>query len=68
MHSLAKKHDLLTDSGTEILEPAYIHSDGKIVNEEVSEKMINILSLIQKAGVTLLRDFRGSIGDYYTKV
>ena len=68
VYAMAKQHDLLKDSLTEMLETVYIESNGKLVNEDVSEKIINILSLIHIAGDTLLKDFKGSLGDYYNKV
>jgi hypothetical protein len=65
---MANEHGLLTASGTEILESPYICSTGKIIEKEISEKIIGILSLIHKSGDTMLKDFKGSIGDYYTAV
>jgi hypothetical protein len=66
--SMAQKYGLLTASGTGILDTAYIESTGKIVDQEVSEKMIGILSLINKSGDTMLKEFKGSLGDYYNAV
>jgi len=66
--SMARKYGLLTASGTEILETPYIDSTGKIVDQEVSEKMIGILSLIHDSGDTVLKEFKGSLGDYYNAV
>jgi hypothetical protein len=63
--SMANKYGLLTESGTEILDAPYIDSTGKIVDQEVAKKIIGILSLIHKNGDTVLKDFRGSLGDYY---
>ena len=66
--SMAHKYGLLTASGTGILDAPYIDSAGKIVDQEVSEKMIGILSLIHQSGDTMLKEFKGSLGDYYTAV
>lgn len=66
--SMAHKYGLLTASGTGILDTPFIDSTGKIVDQEVSEKMMEILSLIHKAGDTMLKEFKGSLGDYYTAV
>lgn len=66
--SMARKYGLLTPSGTGMLDTPYIDSTGKIVDQEVSEKIIGILSLIHKIADTMLKDFRGSLGDYYNAV
>ncbi|KAJ9592066.1 hypothetical protein L9F63_001405, partial [Diploptera punctata] len=68
VYAMAKEHDLITTSQTQMADTVYIESNGKIANEEASERIINILSIIHKAGDTLLKDFNGSLGDYYTKV
>jgi len=66
--SMAHKYGLLTASDTEILDSLYIDSTGKIVDQEVSEKIMGILTLIQESGDTMLKEFKGSLGDYYTAV
>lgn len=66
--SMANKYGLLTASDADILEPQYIDSTGKIIDKEITEKIIGILSLIHKSVDTMLKDFKGSIGEYYTTV
>jgi len=66
--SMAHKYGLLTASGTGILDTPFIDSTGKIVDQEVSEKMIGILSLIHMSGDMMLKEFKGSLGDYFTAV
>ena len=66
--SMAHKYGLLTASGTGMLDTPFIDSTGKIVDQEVSEKMIGILSLIHESGETMLKEFKGTLGDYYTTV
>jgi hypothetical protein len=66
--SMAHKYGLLTPSGTRLLDTPYIDSTGKIVDCEVSEKMTGILSLIHKGSDTMLKDFKESLGDYYSAV
>lgn len=68
VYSMANKYGLLTPSGTGILDTPYIVSTGKTVDQEVTEKIIGILSLIHKTGDTMLKDFKGSLGDYYNVV
>jgi hypothetical protein len=68
VYSMANKYGLLTASNTEILESPYISSTGKIIDKEITEKIIGLLLLIHKSGDTMLKDFKGSIGDYYTAV
>jgi hypothetical protein len=64
---MANKYGFLTASDTGILESPYIDSTGKIVDQEVAEKIIGILSFIHKNGDSVLRDFKGSLGDYYNE-
>ncbi|XP_021918923.1 spermine oxidase-like isoform X2 [Zootermopsis nevadensis] len=64
---LANKYGLLTESNTRILESPYIDCTGKIVDQEVADKIIRILSFIHKNGDSVLRDFEGSLGDYYNE-
>jgi len=66
--SMAHKYGLLTASVTGILDTPFVDSTGKIVDREVGEKMIGILSLIHMSGDTMLKEFKGSLGDYYTAV
>jgi hypothetical protein len=66
--SMAHKYGLLTASGTGILDTPYIDSTGKIVDQEISEKMIGILSLIHKSGDMMLKELKGSLGEYYNAV
>jgi hypothetical protein len=65
--TMANKYGLLTASGTGILESPYIDSTGKIVDQEVAKKIIGILLFIHKAGDSALKDFKGSVGDYYNE-
>jgi hypothetical protein len=66
--SMAQRYGLLTASGTGMLDIPFIDSTGKIVDWEVSEKMMGILSLIHDSGDTMLKGFKGSLGDYYNAV
>jgi hypothetical protein len=66
--SMANKYGLLTASGTEMLDSPYICSTGKIIDKDITEKIIGILTLIHKSGDTMLKDFKGSVGDYYNAV
>jgi hypothetical protein len=62
---MAQRYGLLTASGTGRLHAPYIDSTGKVIDGEVSEKIIEILSSIQESADTMLEGFKGSLGDYY---
>jgi hypothetical protein len=66
--AMAQKYGLLTASRTGLIDTTYIDSTGKIIDQEVSEKIIGILSVIHNTADTMLKDFKGSLGDYYNAV
>ncbi|KAJ4436713.1 hypothetical protein ANN_16845 [Periplaneta americana] len=68
VYSMANRYGLLTASETEIIESPYIESTGNVVNSDIAEKIMGILTLIHKAGDVLLKDFKASLGQYYNAV
>jgi hypothetical protein len=65
---MANRYGLLTASDTGVLGSPYIDSTGKIIDQEVAERIIGILSSIHKDGENALKDFKGSLGDYYSEL
>ncbi|XP_069688815.1 uncharacterized protein [Periplaneta americana] len=68
VYSMANRYGLLTASETEIIESPYIESTGNVVDSDIAEKIMGILTLIHKAGDVLLKDFKASLGQYYNAV